>query len=114
MGFRSDVCEEHNVPQKLTAGKKTLVKDYIDFHADCAARKQLRKFTALWGKGRFECGVRLLYKMNSNTIVAAVREWMCYRQEEAVLRSHIPVRYDNHAESVHPNYLTVLYRPPCM
>lgn len=99
MGFRSDVCEEHNVPQKLPADRKTpLVTDSIDFHAHCAAIKQLRKFTALWGKGRLECAVILLYKMNSNAVVAAVREWMCYRQEEAVLRSHIPVRYDNHAE----------------
>lgn len=38
------------------------------------------------------------YQMNSNSSVAVVREWVDYRKEVAVLRSHIPVCNDNQAE----------------
>lgn len=36
--------------------------------------------------------------VNSDTGVAALREWVYYKKEVAALRSHIPVRNDNQAE----------------
>lgn len=59
-------------------------------------------FTAPWEKVIVRTDLMAVlgqqYQMISNSGVAAVREWVYYREEVAVQRSHIPVCNDNHAE----------------
>lgn len=52
----------------------------------------------LYSRISFEGGVKLRHQINSNPGLAAVREWVYYREEVGAPRSHIRICNDNQAE----------------
>lgn len=105
--FRSVVWKEHGVLPKLTEQKEKKlllsrrIYRYNLYMATVHAMWTI--FTAPWEKATLCADLKVpwgrQYQMNSNTGVAAVGEWVCFR-EVAILRSRIPVCNDNQEEHI--------------
>lgn len=101
-GFRSVVREEHWALPKLdrTERETVFVKANLNLSVKFIVSHALRASPEL------DCTVGKVFTsqgvassaVNSDTGVAALREWVYYKKEVAALRSHIPVRNDNQAE----------------